>query len=77
MPAVVQTTPPPSRPGYHGANAHLPWWAVVLPVVAFLALLLLLVGSGQAEATGGGEASAGDDRAVTRVLQHFAQILPG
>lgn len=38
------------RPAAGGADARLPWWAAVLPVIAFAALLALLVGAGGAEA---------------------------
>lgn len=36
-----------------GASARLHWWALALPALAFGLLLLLLAGSGQAQATTG------------------------
>ncbi|WP_329387183.1 hypothetical protein OG625_29900 [Streptomyces sp. NBC_01351] len=36
-----------------GADARLHWWALALPALAFGLLLLLLAGSGQAEAATG------------------------
>ncbi|MFD8984685.1 hypothetical protein [Streptomyces sp. NPDC059564] len=36
-----------------GASTRLHWWALALPALAFGLLLLLLAGSGQAQATTG------------------------
>ncbi|MET9964286.1 hypothetical protein ABZ128_35270 [Streptomyces sp. NPDC006326] len=36
-----------------GADARLHWWALALPVLAFVLLLLLLAGSGEASAATG------------------------
>ncbi|MET9888138.1 hypothetical protein ABZZ20_34480 [Streptomyces sp. NPDC006430] len=40
-------------PRVHGANARLHWWALALPALAFGLLLLLLAGSGEAQAASG------------------------
>jgi hypothetical protein len=50
------SAPAPTRPRYRtyaGAGTRLHWWALALPALAFGLLLLLLAGSGQAEATAG------------------------
>ncbi|AEN09156.1 MULTISPECIES: hypothetical protein [unclassified Streptomyces] len=49
-------------------EARLPWWAVVLPALAFAALLLLIAGPGQAEAATG-------DPAVGRLLGLMVGLL--
>ncbi|MEV8585989.1 hypothetical protein [Streptomyces sp. NPDC051180] len=51
-----------------GVDTRLPWWALVLPVAAFAALLLLIAGPGEAHATSG-------DPGVGRVLDHLQQTL--
>ncbi|WP_086827672.1 hypothetical protein [Streptomyces sp. NRRL B-24572] len=63
----------PTHPGIRttttGVDTRLPWWALVLPAAAFLALLVLMAGPGGAEATAG-------ELAVGRVLEHLWQTLP-
>ncbi|WP_329277326.1 hypothetical protein [Streptomyces sp. NBC_00691] len=41
------------RPGASGADTRLPWWALALPAIAFVALLLLMSGPGEAHAAAG------------------------
>ncbi|WP_338675729.1 hypothetical protein V1460_24280 [Streptomyces sp. SCSIO 30461] len=50
MSARTRTRTPAPEPG--GSEIRLPWWALVLPVVAFAALLVLMTASGQAHAVG-------------------------
>ncbi|MER7952743.1 hypothetical protein ABTY59_35670 [Streptomyces sp. NPDC096079] len=63
----------PTHPGIRttttGVDTRLPWWALVLPAAAFLALLMLMAGPGEAQAATG-------DAAVGRVLEHLWQTLP-
>uniref|UniRef100_A0AAU2JL96 ABC transporter permease n=1 Tax=Streptomyces sp. NBC_00049 TaxID=2903617 RepID=A0AAU2JL96_9ACTN len=62
MSAPAHTRSLPSAPRattntHSGADARLHWWALALPALAFGLLLLLLAGSGEAQAaTGGGSA---------------------
>ncbi|WP_306326868.1 hypothetical protein [Streptomyces venezuelae] len=56
------------RPGATGVDTRLPWWALVLPAAAFVALLLLMAGPAQAHAPLG-DAGAG------RVLERIQQTL--
>ncbi|MER5205589.1 hypothetical protein [Streptomyces sp. NPDC002825] len=62
----------PTHPGIRttttGVDTRLPWWALALPAAAFLALLVLMAGPGEARATTG-------DGAVGRVLEHVWQTL--
>ncbi|MGW8768819.1 hypothetical protein ACWGN5_40840 [Streptomyces sp. NPDC055815] len=62
----------PTHPGIRttttGVDTRLPWWALALPAAAFLALLVLMTGSGETGATLG-------DPAVGRVLEHVWQTL--
>ncbi|MER5307822.1 hypothetical protein ABT034_08545 [Streptomyces sp. NPDC002773] len=57
-----------TRPLPTGVDTRLPWWALVLPVAAFTALLLLIAGPGGAHATGGGAGVGG-------VLEQIQQTL--
>ncbi|WP_336322115.1 hypothetical protein [Streptomyces lavendofoliae] len=50
------------------AAIRLPWWAVALPVLAFVVLLSLIAGGGEAHATGG-------DPAVGRILEQIRDTL--
>ncbi|WP_405781903.1 hypothetical protein [Streptomyces sp. NBC_00859] len=70
MPARTHPTRPQRRgPAQSGIDVRLPWWAVVLPALAFAVLLLLISAPGQAHADAG-------DAAVTHVLQRIQQSLP-
>ncbi|MFD8148394.1 hypothetical protein [Streptomyces sp. NPDC059708] len=56
MPATTHTPSLPARrrPGaYAHTSARLHWWTLALPALAFGLLLLLLAGSGQAQAADG------------------------
>ncbi|MFF4578923.1 hypothetical protein [Streptomyces sp. NPDC001389] len=57
MPATTPTPSLPARPRRRGAYVHtsarLHWWTLALPALAFGLLLLLLAGSGQAQAATG------------------------
>ncbi|MFF4868846.1 hypothetical protein [Streptomyces sp. NPDC000961] len=52
-----------------GVDTRLSWWALALPAAAFVALLLLMTGPGEAHATGG-------DPTVGRFLEQVRQTLP-
>ncbi|MFD9872497.1 hypothetical protein ACFXI8_27675 [Streptomyces niveus] len=56
------------RPSPDTVEIRLPWWAIALPAIAFAALLLLMAGPGQANATEG-------DPGVGRVVHHIQQTL--
>ncbi|MFJ8663846.1 hypothetical protein [Streptomyces sp. NPDC093795] len=57
-----------TRPLPTGVDTRLPWWALVLPVAAFTALLLLIAGPAGAHATAG-------DAGVGGVLEQIQQTL--
>lgn len=57
-----------TRPDAGGVEIRLPWWAVALPAVAFGALLLLILGPGEAHAATG-------DPAVGRLLERIVDLL--
>ncbi|MFF5896718.1 hypothetical protein ACFY8O_12410 [Streptomyces argenteolus] len=67
MPARTRTRT--HRPAEGTVDVRLPWWAVVLPALAFAALLLLIVEPGQAHAASG-------DPAIGRLLGHLLTLLP-
>ncbi|MCX4980057.1 hypothetical protein OG259_31720 [Streptomyces sp. NBC_00250] len=56
------------RPDTTGVDTRLPWWALVLPAAAFVALLLLMTGPGGAHAAAG-------DPGVGGVLERIQQTL--
>ncbi|MEU4272742.1 hypothetical protein [Streptomyces sp. NPDC026092] len=64
-------TPSPSvgSPSATGVDTRLPWWALALPVAAFVALFLLIAGAG-------GGPAAGGDPTVGRLLEQIQQSLP-
>ncbi|MFD3512447.1 hypothetical protein [Streptomyces sp. NPDC058657] len=59
MHTVRRTTAPGKR---------LPWWSVALPVVAFVALFVLMAGEGRASAAVGGADAPGLAYLLERVL---------
>ncbi|MFE9683910.1 hypothetical protein ACFYXC_22175 [Streptomyces sp. NPDC002701] len=61
-------TPPHPATG-RGVEARLPWWALVLPALAFAALLLLILNPADAHA-------AGADPVVGDLLERIQQMVP-
>ncbi|GAA1510255.1 hypothetical protein GCM10009730_13380 [Streptomyces albidochromogenes] len=61
--AHTRTNPPAS-----GLDTRLPWWAVVLPALAFAVLLLMIAGPGEARAATG-------DPSVTHLVERIQQTL--
>ncbi len=51
MPAHTHTRPHPAPRG--GADIRLPWWALALPALAFVALLTLILNPSDAHAVAG------------------------
>ncbi|WP_318207074.1 MULTISPECIES: hypothetical protein [unclassified Streptomyces] len=47
------------RPEATGVDTRLPWWALALPAAAFVALLLLMTGPGEAHAAVGDPGAGG------------------
>ncbi|MEU9865913.1 hypothetical protein AB0D99_34120 [Streptomyces sp. NPDC047971] len=58
-----------TRTAAPSADTRLPWWALALPVAAFVALFLLIAGSGGAHAADG-------DPSVGHLLKQIQQTLP-
>ncbi|MCP3821248.1 hypothetical protein NLX86_25090 [Streptomyces sp. A3M-1-3] len=61
----TRSVPPAAR---GGVEVRLPWWAVALPAIAFVVLLLLIAGPGEAHAATG-------DPAVAELLERIQQTL--
>ena len=51
-----------------GVDIRLPWWAVALPMLAFVVLLVLIADPAQAQAAGG-------EPAVGQILERIQQTL--
>ncbi|MFI9148800.1 hypothetical protein [Streptomyces sp. NPDC053367] len=68
MPAPTHTRPHPATTG--GVGTRLPWWALALPTLAFLALFALILDPSEAHATTGG------GPAVAELLERAQQLLP-
>ncbi|MEV6327943.1 hypothetical protein [Streptomyces sp. NPDC051909] len=51
-----------------GVDTRLPWWALALPVAAFVALFLLIAGPGEARAVS-------RDPAIGHILEQLQQTL--
>ncbi|MEV4330738.1 hypothetical protein AB0K02_09355 [Streptomyces sp. NPDC049597] len=66
MTAQTRTRPHPPATGV--VVARLPWWALVLPVLAFAALLTLIAAPGDAHAAGAGPAAGDLLRQILRIL---------
>ncbi|MFF7738546.1 MULTISPECIES: hypothetical protein [unclassified Streptomyces] len=66
MSAPTHTRPRPAPRA--GAAGRLPWWALALPVLAFTALLALILNPSEAHAATG-------DPAITRLFEHLQQLI--
>ncbi|MDX3543892.1 hypothetical protein ACSCB1_27365 [Streptomyces europaeiscabiei] len=66
MSAPTHTRPHPATMG--GVDIRLPWWAVALPALAFVALLLLILNPAQAQAASG-------DPVIGHLLERIQQAL--
>ncbi|MEU9448613.1 hypothetical protein [Streptomyces sp. NPDC048277] len=66
MPARTHTRPHPATPG--SVDIRLPWWALVLPALAFVSLLALILNPADAHAAVG-------DPVVTRLVEHVRQLV--
>ncbi|CAL9402669.1 hypothetical protein [Streptomyces sp. enrichment culture] len=70
MPAPTHPRPHPVTTG--GTGTRLPWWALALPTLAFLALFALLLTPSEAHAT------TGPGPAVAHLLERAHDLLtPG
>ncbi|MEV5440351.1 hypothetical protein AB0K80_30735 [Streptomyces sp. NPDC052682] len=64
---AAPTHPRPHPATRDGAGHCLPWWALALPALAFVALLALILDPSDAHAAAG-------DPVITRLLQHLQQL---
>jgi anti-sigma-K factor RskA len=65
MSAPTYTRPPQATRG--GVDIRLPWWALALPVLAFVALFLLILEPADAHA-------AAEQPAVANLLERLEQL---
>ncbi|MEU9355209.1 hypothetical protein AB0D65_30450 [Streptomyces griseoloalbus] len=66
MSARTHIRPHPAPRG--GVDTRLPWWALALPTLAFLALLALVLNPSDAHATAG-------EPAITRLMERAQQLI--
>jgi hypothetical protein len=66
MSAPTHTRPHPATTG--GVGARLPWWALALPTLAFITLLVLILNPSDAHAASG-------DPAVTHLLEQVRHLV--
>ncbi|MGW2344428.1 hypothetical protein [Streptomyces sp. NPDC001661] len=66
MSAPTYTRPRTAAPGR--VDIRLPWWAIVLPAVAFVALLLLILNPSDAQA-------ASADPGIVQILAHARDLV--
>ncbi|MER5184222.1 hypothetical protein ABT009_38825 [Streptomyces sp. NPDC002896] len=66
MAVPAHTRPHPVRTG--GAAPRLPWWALLLPAIAFAALLMLVLNPADAQAASG-------DPSITHVFERMQQAV--
>ncbi|MET7455583.1 hypothetical protein ABZT03_27580 [Streptomyces sp. NPDC005574] len=66
MSAPTHTRPHPAPRG--GVDIRLPWWALALPALAFITLLVLILNPSDAQAATG-------DPAITQVFQRLQELL--
>ncbi|MGW5335737.1 hypothetical protein [Streptomyces bauhiniae] len=60
--------PVPAHTRPHPAGARPPWWALALPILAFVALLLLIINPSDAHAASG-------DPALAQILERAMQLV--
>ncbi|MEU3529510.1 hypothetical protein AB0E62_37665 [Streptomyces sp. NPDC038707] len=65
MAARTHSRPHPATTG--DVDTRLPWWALALPALAFVALLALILNPSEAHAAGG-------DPAIARLLERVQQL---
>ncbi|WP_030248858.1 MULTISPECIES: hypothetical protein [unclassified Streptomyces] len=65
MSAPTHTRPHPAT--RDGADSRLPWWALALPTLAFVALLVLILNPSDAHAST-------DDLAITHLFERIQQL---
>ncbi|MFI2199187.1 hypothetical protein ACH47Z_00100 [Streptomyces sp. NPDC020192] len=65
MSARTHSRPHPATTG--GVDIRLPWWALALPALAFVALLLLILNPSDAHAASG-------DPAITQLFERARQL---
>ncbi|MFD0058791.1 hypothetical protein ACFVHR_34255 [Streptomyces sp. NPDC127168] len=68
MSAPTHTRPPRATRG--GVDSRLPWWALALPVLAFVTLLLLILNPADAQA-------ATAQPALAHLLERLLQLTVG
>nr|WP_112473876.1 hypothetical protein [Streptomyces sp. ST1020] len=66
MPARPHTRPHPPTTG--GADIRIPWWALALPILAFLVLFGLVLNPSDAQA-------AASHPTLTQLLEHLQQLI--
>ncbi|MFJ3310169.1 hypothetical protein ACIPSA_45700 [Streptomyces sp. NPDC086549] len=66
MSARTHTRPHPATTG--GVDIRLPWWALALPTLAFVALFLLILSPSNAHAATG-------DPALTHLFERAQQLI--
>ncbi|OLZ66030.1 hypothetical protein AV521_30120 [Streptomyces sp. IMTB 2501] len=66
MSARTHSRPHPATTG--GVDIRLPWWALALPALAFIALLVLILNPSDAHAASG-------DPAITHLVERAQQLL--
>ncbi|MGW0872936.1 hypothetical protein ACWD3Z_20920 [Streptomyces sp. NPDC002740] len=66
MSAPTHTRPHPAASG--GVDTWLPWWALALPTLAFITLLVLILNPADANAATG-------DPAITHLVERVQQLI--
>ncbi|WP_200301289.1 hypothetical protein [Streptomyces adelaidensis] len=64
----ARTHPRPHPATTSGADMRLPWWALALPTLGFVTLLLLILDPAQAQAVSG-------DLTIAHLLERIQQVL--
>jgi hypothetical protein len=66
MSAPTHTRPHPATTG--GVDIRLPWWALALPALAFIVLLVMMLNPTDAQA-------AGSDPMITHLFERVQQLI--